>query len=215
MHYQDRLNNLLSRKDVITLLNFGTVTAVAKLKPNEVLKKMQEQVANRQKLRSHQVGLFMNNCLGEIRDADQIMKKHRSENHLAQEKLIENIRNQESPDLISRIEARRRRSGTPTGSFNRTFSINSNIRISKMEKYQEEVEKVLEKCVDERNERIKEIKKKYKEEIKQIKEMGNDNIISQVIGEMKTNMKVEISELEKDIREKKRVLIEELKIRIS
>ena len=84
-----------------------------------------------------------------------------------------------------------------------------------MEKYQEEVEKVLEICVEERNERIKEIKKKYKEEIKQIKEMGNDNIISQVIGEMKANMKVEISELEKDIREKKRVMIEEVKNKIS
>ena len=79
---------------MITLLNFGSNAAVSKLKPNEMLKKMQEQVANRQKLRSHQVGLFMNNCLTEIRDADQIMKKHRSDNHLAQEKLIENIRNQ-------------------------------------------------------------------------------------------------------------------------
>ena len=80
-----------------------------------------------------------------------------------------------------------------------------------MEKYQEEVEKVLEICVEERNEKIKEIKKKYKEEIKQIKGMGNDNIITQVIGEMKTNMKVEISELEKEIREKKRIMIEEVK----
>lgn len=196
---------------MITLLNFGSNAAVSKLKPNEMLKKMQEQVANRQKLRSHQVGLFMNNCLTEIRDADQIMKKHRSDNHLAQEKLIENIRNQESPDLASRAEARRRRSGTPTGSFNRTFSINSITRMSQMEKYQEEVEKVLEICVEERNEKIKEIKKKYKEEIKQIKGMGNDNIITQVIGEMKTNMKVEISELEKEIREKKRIMIEEVK----
>ena len=196
---------------MITLLNSGSTAAVSKLKPNEVLKKMQEQVATRQKLRSHQVGLFMSNCLTEIRDADQILNKNRSDNHLAQEKLIENIRNQESPDLASRAEARRRRSGTPTGSFMRTFSFSSMTRMSKMDKYHEEVEKVLEICVQERNGKIKDIKKKYKEEIKQIKAMGNDSIISQVISEMKASMKVEISELEKKIREQKRMMIEEVK----
>ena len=41
--------------------------------------------------------------------------------------------------------------------------------------------------------------------------MGNDSIISQVISEMKASMKVEISELEKKIREQKRMMIEEVK----
>jgi hypothetical protein len=149
--------------------------------------------------------------LTETRDADQIMKKHRSDNNLAIGKLIENIRNQESPDLESRAEARRRRSGTPTSEFNRTFSIKSNSRVDKMEKYQEEVEKILDLCVEERSAKIRDIKRKYKEEIKQVKLMGNDGIIAQVINEMKANMKAEIGELEKEIREKKRIMIDEIR----
>lgn len=80
-----------------------------------------------------------------------------------------------------------------------------------MNKYQEEVEKVLEKCVEERDLRVKEIKKKYKDEIKQVKLMGDGDIIGQVVTQMKGNLKAEIHGMELEIREKKKVLIEEVR----
>lgn len=172
---------------------------------------MQEQIAVRQRYRSHQVNMFMNKYNPESKEAEKVIKKHRSDNNIVKVKLLENLRNQESPDLESRAEARRRRSGTPTGSFCRTFSLNSANRMNTMNKYQEEVEKVLEKCVEERDVKVKEIKKKYKDEIKQVKMMGNDDVIAQVVGQMKSNLKVEINEMEKEIRDKKKVMIEEVR----
>lgn len=172
---------------------------------------MQEQIAVRQRYRAHQVNMFINKNNPENKEAETVIRKHRSDNNIAKVKLIENIRNQESPDLECRAEARRRRSGTPNRSFCRTLSFNSANRMNTMNKYQEEVEKVLEKCVEERDLRVKEIKKKYKDEIKQVKLMGDGDIIGQVVTQMKGNLKAEIHGMELEIREKKKVLIEEVR----
>lgn len=173
---------------------------------------MQDQVAVRQRYRSYQVNMFMTKCLTESRDAESAMKKHNSENNLVRVKAIENLRLQEEESLELKIEARRRRSGTPIGSFNRTLSNNSFTRISKMDKYKEELENVIEKCVEERNSMVKDIKKKYKEEIKQVRQIGGDGqIINDMIAQMKQNLKLEISEIEKKIREKKNQMVDELK----
>lgn len=206
------MHNLLARKDVITLLNAGSPSAVSKLKPNEIIKKMQEQLAVRQRYRAHQVNMFMTKCLTESRDAETVMKKHSSENTLVRVKAIENIRHQESENLELKIEARRRRSGTPVDSFSRTLSFNSTNRINRMEKYKEELENIIEKCVEERTRIVKEIKKKYKEEIKQVRLIGGDGkLINEMISQMKQNLKSEISEIEKEIREKKNQMVDELK----
>lgn len=200
---------MLARKDVITLLNMGSPTAVSRQKPSEILKKMQEQVAIRQRYRAHQVGMFMSHCLSESRDAETILTKHKSDNNLLKTKAIENLRNQESPDLESRALARRRRSGTPVGQLNRTFTFNSQQR--KFTNYQEDIEEAIEKCVEERDQKIKELKKKYKDEIKQFKEMGNSNLIEQVINEMKSKLREEVKELENAMKEKKKKVLEEIK----
>jgi len=173
------------------------------LKPNEVLKKMQEQVAVRQRYRAHQVNLFMTKNLPESKEAEMVLRKHRSDNNIVKVKLIENIRNQESPNLEDRAEARRRRSETPNTSFCRTFSINSARRMSGMDKYQEEVEKVLEKCVEERDLRVKEIKKKYKEQIEEIRAMGASQMIVEVIKEMERAMEEEIKNYCEELDKKK------------
>jgi hypothetical protein len=190
----------------------GSPTSVAKLKPNEILKKMQEEVAQRQRHRAYQVNMYMNNCHPENRDIEKMLTKNRSDNHLVSTRVIENLRNQESPDLELRVEARRRRSGTPgSKGFNRTFSINST-KLAKIDQFQTEIESVIEKCSQERDSKIKEIKKKYKEEIKQMKLLGGtEGIISKVLDEIKVNMKSEIAEIEKNIREKKKGMIEEIK----
>ena len=211
LHYQERLHNLLARKDVITLLNVGSPTTVSKLKPNEIVKRMQEEIAHRQRHRSHQVGLLMSHYLPQNRDIEKIIVKHRSENNLTSAKVKENIRSQETPELEQRIEARRRRSGTPVAGITRALSINS-LRMSRIDKYQEEIENIVEKCVEEKDAKVKELKKKYKEEIKQVKLIGgSDGIIAQVINEIKQNLKSEINEIEKAIREKKKEMIEEIK----
>ena len=211
LHYQERLHNLLARKDVITLLNVGSPTTVSKLKPNEIVKRMQEEIAHRQRHRSHQVGLLMSHYLPQNRDIEKIIVKHRSENNLTSAKVKENIRSQETPELEQRIEARRRRSGTPVAGITRALSINS-LRMSRIDKYQEEIENIVEKCVEEKDAKVKELKKKYKEDIKQVKLIGgSDGIIAQVINEMKQNLKSEINEIEKAIREKKKEMIEEIK----
>lgn len=211
MHYQERLHNLLARKDVITLLNFGSPRTVAKLKPNEILKKMQEEVAQRQRYRAHQVNMFMNTCHPEKKNIDDIIKKHRSEANLASAKVKEDLKSQEATDLDMRIEARRRRSTTPVHGITRALSINSS-RNSKIDKYQEEIESIIEKCVEERDAKVKEVKKKYKEEIKQVKLIGgSEGIIEQVVKEMKNNLKSEIKCIEADVREKRKQMIEEIK----
>ncbi|OMJ84987.1 hypothetical protein SteCoe_13824 [Stentor coeruleus] len=213
IHYQERLHNLLARKDVITLLNVGSPTSVSKLTPGEIIKKMQDQVAIRQRYRSYQVNMFMTKCLTENRDAESAMKKHNSENNLVRAKAIENLRLQEEESLEMKIEARRRRSGTPIESFNRTMSSNSFTRISKMDKYREELENIIEKCAEEKNSMIKDIKKKYKEEIKQVKQIGGEGqIINDMISQMKQSLKLEIIEIEKKIREKKNKMVDEIKL---
>ena len=64
----------------------------------------------------------------------------------------------------------------------------------------------------ERNIKVKGLKRKYKDEIKQIKLIGGSSeIISQVITEMKRKLKSEINEIDKEIREKKKEMIEEIK----
>ena len=211
LHYQERLHNLLARKDVITLLNVGSPTSVARLKPSQIIKKMQEESAQRQKLRSHQVNMYMTHCFHEDRDIDEILIRHRSENTLASVKVKENLRRQECDTLEERAEARRRKSGTPLKGITRALSINS-ARNSKIEKYQEHIENIVEKCVEERDSLVKEVKKKYKEEIKQVRLIGGtEGIINQVVNEMKQNLKSEVKEIEKNVREKKKQMIEEIK----
>ena len=211
LHYQERLNNLLARKDVITLLNVGSPSSVARLKPNQIIKKMQEEVAQRQKIRSHQVNMYMIHCFPETKEIDEMLVRHRSDNTLASVKVKENLRRQESDTLAERAEARRRKSGTPTIGITRALSINS-ARNSKIEKYQEQIENIVEKCVEERDTMVKEVKKKYKEEIKQVRLIGGtEDIITQVINEMKQNLKSEVKEIERSVREKKKQMIEEIK----
>lgn len=187
----------------------GSPTSVYRQKPSEIIKKMQEQVALRQKYRAHQVGIFMSNYLPESRDVDKILTKHKSDNKIIKSKAIENIRNQESPDLENRALARRRRSGTPMGQLNRTFTFN--FEEKKFKSYQEEIEDAVEKCIEEKSTRIKEIKKKYKDEIKQLKEMGNSSLIEQVIDDMKIKLKEEVGLLEKEMNEKRKKKLDEIK----
>jgi hypothetical protein len=177
---------------VITLLNVGSPTAVARLRPGELIKKMQEQVAVRQKYRVQQVNMFMAKGLIENRDAENAIKKHLSENNLVRVKVIENIRNQETAELELRAEERRKRSG----SLNRTFTVNSGGRTDRINKYQEEIEQAIEKCSEEREERVRGVKKKYKDEIKELRGLGGDGeIIGRVIEEMKVALKKEITEI--------------------
>jgi len=195
---------------VITLLNMGSPTSVSRQKPSEILKKMQEQVALRQKYRAHQVGMFMSNHLPESRDVDSILTKHKSDNNIIKSRAIENLRSQDSPDLENRAMARKRRSGTPMGQLNRTFTFSFQEE-KKFKGYQEEIEDAVEKCIDEKSSRIREIKKKYKDEIKQVREMGNSSIIEQVIDDMRGKLKDEVRRLEEEMNEKRKKMLDEIK----
>lgn len=176
---------------------------------------MQEEVVKRQKLRSHQVNLYMISQTSERRNIEKILQKHSSENRLASVKIKENLRNQESGELKERAEARRRNSGAPSKTIGRTLSINS-LKVSKIDKYQEEIEKIIDQCADEKESKVKFIKKKYKEEIKQMKSAGdNDSIVKQVIKEIKQNLKSEINEIDKEMREKKKNMIDKVKSNYS
>lgn len=192
----------------------GSPTAVSRSKPTEIIKKMQEQVAIRQKYRSHQVGMFMTHCLAESRIADHVLTKHKSDNNLTREKVIENIRNQESPDLEARAEARRRRSGTPSNKLNRTLSFRSPQQ-KRFENFQDEVERVMEKCAEERDAEVKIIKKKYKDEIKTLKTLGNEGLVAQVIGEMKIRLKAEIEEVESMCKARRKEMVEDIKAKYA
>jgi hypothetical protein len=139
--------------------------------------------------------------------AEHVLTKHRSENNMAREKVLENIRSQESPDLEFRAQERRRRSGTPVNKLSRTFTFKSP-QAKRIEGYQEEIEEIVEGCAREKDERRKVCRKKFKEEIKNLRSMGNGGIFAQVIEEIRKRMNQEIDQIDEDVQKKKKELVD-------
>lgn len=113
------------------------------------------------------------------KDADKALKEHLNTSSSTSLKVYESLKNQEGINLEKRLKARKRATSPnqiPEGRC-RAQTVEVSMKASaelKFERYQEEIERTMEKFVEEKANRIVSIKNKYKEEINEVNMMGNN-----------------------------------------
>ncbi|CAG9314562.1 unnamed protein product [Blepharisma stoltei] len=81
----------------------------------------------------------------------------------------------------------------------------------KYEIFEKELENIMEKYVLLKIKSTHQIRKKYKEQIQDVKGMGNNEIIKQLVGEMEKSRQQELDELERNIDEQRKEEIRKIK----
>lgn len=81
----------------------------------------------------------------------------------------------------------------------------------KFEIFEKELEKTMEKFILKRINDSHKIRKKYKEQIEDVRAMGNNEIIRQLVKEMETSRNKELEDLEKQIEIARMLEIQEIK----
>ncbi|CAG9325048.1 unnamed protein product [Blepharisma stoltei] len=215
IHYKERLQRLLARDDFISAVNGNATVKLENASTNAIGNNSLEKSSS---VRSKSIDVRARKAPEkEIKkDADQAIKEHLSSSSTTSFKICEMLRHQEGDSLEQRLKARKRM-GSPQATLGgrmRSQTVENLMKISsetKFEKYQEEIEKIMEKYVDEKISRIQTIKNKYREEINEVNMMGNNDTISMVLNQLDRDMQREIDEVTKQIDRERKLEIAELK----
>lgn len=200
----------MSRKDVLRLLNQQSHG------PREIpMPKPKLSETLRPRIR-HQ-GLVLN-ATGPVvvKVADEVITTHQKEASMTSNKVRDNIRNQEGNELKERLEARKRSNSSQPGEKTKPIVMRrgtvskADIAEQQFEKYQEEIEKIVEKYLEEKITRIQEVKSKYKERQLELKTSGNEELLQELDREMLR----EIEEVTQQIAHERKREISELKEKI-
>lgn len=79
------------------------------------------------------------------------------------------------------------------------------------EEFEKELEQIMEQSVMEKIEKTQKIKKKYREQIEDIKKMKGNAIMDQLIQELQRAMQQELSELESALEDKRKIAIKKIR----
>ncbi|CAG9315574.1 unnamed protein product [Blepharisma stoltei] len=212
LHYQERLQKLLTRRDVLKLLNdqphrsskLSESAPISIRKPPEKLKLKIKPVIPYEEIAPTQPVI--------VRGAEEVITTHNKETNITSNKVRDNIRVQEGKELKERLEARKRsNSSQPIQRKNSYKNGKKPDMENQMEKYQEEIEKIIEKYLEKKIVKIQEIKEKYKEQMNEIKAMGDNDTIKEILREMDKQMLREIEEITQQLAQERKNEIAELK----
>ena len=209
LHYKDRLQALLSRKDVLSILNPGNNN-----KSQETLKRP-EEIKTRNIPKRQVSAVFNQTAPMPKKDAEDVISVHLHESSHASSRTKASIRDQEGDNLEKRLQARKRASSLKP---QREEEKPEKSKISKIEMYQNEIEQIMEKYAEEKLMRMQIIKKKYKEQDNEIKAMqGNGISQTEIFGklreELDRNLKKELDELQQELQRERKEKITELRMR--
>ena len=154
LYYKNRLQSLLSRSDVLTILNEGSAK-----KTQESIKKPEELLIKSKSQRRPVTASFNQTLPVQKKDAEDVLNVHLHVSSNASSKSKESLRDQEGDNLEKRLQARKRASSLkPVSSREPEIP-----KASKIEMYQNEIEQIMEKFAEDKITRTQAIKKKYKE----------------------------------------------------
>jgi len=213
---------------------------------DETIKKKKEEAAIKQRVRAQQFSKAIGGTVAEKRHAEKIITTHINDAQAIKSKLQENLKSQGdllNQRLMQRKAARQRGSSCDTSSTrprvmsvfesgqgaissspNNTFNEESDrsggpsIR-SSLDQFEEELEKLMEKFVEEKMLLTRNIKNKYKQNIDEVKRMGEGGkeyveIVTQIVGEIEKSMNEELNSVIKELEAKRKEEIGRLRKRI-
>ena len=192
-HYQERMQILLTRKDVQALLN-----KTVKPKFNHM---HQEEI--KENIGPNHVGKSSLPKLPLERNCEKVVQNHNVETSIVSKQIVEHLRTQ-SESLLQRVESRRNARSKRFRVFetNQCDKSGGEARITPAEEFELEVEIIMERFVEEKNIMKREIEEKYNEYLSEVNCMEGE-IIKSLVGELKKNMKLEIEERIKEMEAKR------------
>lgn len=165
LHYKDRLQSLLSKKEVLEILS-SSVPNTEKKVQNEVFKnrhsetRLLEERKNKVVIKRPQSSNFTTSQPMQKKDADVAINEHLHESSTASSLVKASIRSQEGDNLQQRLQARKRASSLkPQKTVEKGEK--EGMRSSKLEMYQREIEDIMEKYAEEKVMRVQNIEKKF------------------------------------------------------
>lgn len=209
LHYQERMQNLLTRKDV--LLAIKNPEPVNRTSMTPTPESFKRKVEHRQKIRAKQADVHLNRNIKTERNAEQTIITHSTSNSQISNKLKENLKLQSealNQRLLDRIKSK---SPSPTKMFKKSSTFINQIpnyddsspvnkesdksggfsKKTPLELFEEEVEIIMENFVEERVAVKTRIMESYSEQLKEIEKMGDSPIINEVKTRMKKVMEEE------------------------
>ena len=213
---------------------------------DETIKKKKEEAAIKQRVRAQQFSKAMGGTVAEKRHAEKIINTHMYDAQAIKSKLQENLKSQGdllNQRLMQRKAARQRGgscdvsstrprtmssfdagqgliSSSPTNSFHEESDRSGGPSIrSGLDQFEEELEKLMEKFVEEKMLLTRAIKSKYKQNSDEVKQMGGGGkeyveIVTQIVCEIEKSMNEELNSAIKDLEAKRKEEIGRLRKRI-
>ena len=165
MYYKGRLQDLLSRKEVIEVLS-GPVTKspqpMMKLSPepnanNDPRRRFSSRFEDRKREKRPNTGNFGATLPITNSNPDEAITEHLQESSTASNLVRESIRKQEGDKLQERLQARKRASSLKPQKSSQL----SSPRETKLEQYQKEIEEIMEKYAEDKIRKVQAIKTKF------------------------------------------------------
>ena len=193
------MQNLLSRKDVLKLL-------IAENQPKETKSNHEEEKYEKVDIKVKESSIKNVTPVAKLpleRNCERVLQNHNVEASIISKKILENIKDQ-SESLNKRIQSRKNARifnngmGSKIKESNQCDKSGGEAKYTPVEEFELEVEKIMEKYVEERTSLKKEIEERYGEYISEIELMDGDVIVS-LIKELNKNMQSEIDEKIKEL----------------
>ena len=185
VYYQEKMKQLLSQKDVLEILS----------SESSPKKKIRQDSINIIDTKLNNISQFAKLPLE--RNCERVLQDHTIEASSISKKIGENLKGQ-SESLAQKIESRRNSRNMNKSNKNQSDKSAGEAKSIQVEEFELEVEKIMEKFVEEKSYAKKEIEKKYQEYIKEFEFMEGD-IIKNLMQELNKNMENEIEEKIKEI----------------
>ncbi|CAG9322152.1 unnamed protein product [Blepharisma stoltei] len=195
LHYKERIQQLLARDDVINVLNHNQPTKLERSRSEDQLPSNEFELEELKIPKSDQINLHFTSPLAIKKDAEDIINQHLNTSTSTSEKICENLRSQEGKHLERRLKQRRANSPQILHKSN-LAPVEAVMKITaeqKLERYQDEIEKVMEKYIEEKITRIQGIKSKYKEQINELAAGMNNETMELLRNQMEQDMESEIN----------------------
>ncbi|CAG9329338.1 unnamed protein product [Blepharisma stoltei] len=129
--------------------------------------------------------------LNKHRNIENVLREFNNENNSTRPMIHENLKQQQDV-LEYKMRARK-------NSLKNNLSFGSELSEEDLEKFEEKLEDLIEKFVTEKIQKSKEIADLYSTQISEMKNMGDNEVINQIIFEMEKNKEREISIISKNV----------------
>ena len=197
IHYQERMQNLLSRNNVISLFKSTHNAGKQNNAITETLKIPEIKTPERRSP-SSKLKLLINTDLNVERTCEKVIKQHTASNSNLSQRIYDNLKNQ-SEGLNQRL-FERRQATTPrlphrvkNEEMNQCDISAGEAKVNPVEEFEKEVEKILEKNLEERIKIKQQIKDKYQEYFSET-EAFKGEIRDKLLNELTKNMNKEIAD---------------------